>query len=151
MQDVILASDHRGFDLKQRIKDYLREKKIMTVDVGTTNGTTNVDFPVYVKEACECVLGARHFCGIFVCGSGIGVTIAANRFKGIRAVLAHSVEEACAARQHNDVNVLCLSGEQFRAGGEGDFEDIKKIITAFLNTKFLGEEKYRRRNALLDA
>ena len=144
MQDVILASDHRGFDLKQKIKEFLKEKKIMTVDVGCANATTNVDYPVYVKEAAECVLSARHFCGIFVCGSGIGVCIAANRYKGIRAVLAHSVDEVKSARQHNDANVLCLSGDNH------DFELVKKIIVAFLNTKFDGEERRRRRNAMLD-
>jgi ribose 5-phosphate isomerase B len=143
MQDIILASDHRGFELKKQIQEFLKEKKILSIDVGCT-GTAECDFPTYVKEACECILGARHFCGIFICGSGIGVSIAANRFRGIRAVLANDVETVKSARQHNDVNVLCLSGYNT------NIESAKKIITAFFNTKFLGDEKYKRRLDMID-
>jgi len=144
MQDIIIASDHRGFALKAQIKEFLKTQKLFFVDVGTNAPEPPVDFPKYVREACDCITSAKHFCGILICGSGIGVTMSANRFRGIRAVLAYTPEIAKSARQHNDANVVCL-------GADGaDFENVKKIITTFLNTKFLGDEKYIRRNKMLD-
>jgi len=143
MQDIIIGSDHRGFELKQQIKDFLREKKILLIDVGA-NDTKTVDYPVIVKEVVECVISAKHFCGILICGSGIGVSIAANKYKGIRAALCHTVAGAKSAREHNDANVLCL-------GCDGaDIENLKKIINTFLNTKLLPDEKYKRRIEMLD-
>jgi len=144
MQDIIIGSDHRGFDLKTKIKDYLREKKIFVIDVGCNDGTKSVDYPVIAKEVADCVVGARHFCGILICGSGIGVSIAANRHKGVRAALCHTVDAARSARQHNDCNILCI-------GADGaDIENVKKVINAFTGTKFSGEEKYKQRIAQLD-
>jgi len=143
MQDIIIGSDHRGFELKQKVKEYLREKKHFFIDVGCNN-TERVDFPAVAREVVDVVTSARHFCGIMVCGSGFGVGIAANRYKGIRAVHCLTPEMARRAREHNDANVLCLAAEG------ADFENIKKTINAFLNTKFLPDERYKRRNEMLD-
>jgi ribose 5-phosphate isomerase B len=143
MQDIIIGADHRGFELKEQVKAFLREKKLFFVDCGT-NSTATVDYPNVVKEVVECVLSAKHFCGILICGSGIGVSMAANRYKGIRAALCSTVGVAKSARAHSDANVLCLGAD------EADFENVKKVVTAFLNTKPDPDPKYRRRIELLD-
>ena len=150
MQDIIIASDHRGFELKQSVKNYLREKKLFFVDVGVesadkpNNEALMPPIIKVVKEAMDCVKGTKHMCGILICGNGIGMSIAANRFKGIRAALCRTVDDAKQARQHNDCNVLCLGGDIT------NLEDAKKIINTFVNTKPLEETRYRRRQALLD-
>jgi RpiB/LacA/LacB family sugar-phosphate isomerase len=152
MQDIIIGSDHRGFELKQRVKEYLKSQKYFVVDVGCTD-TKDVDYPTIVKEVVERVKGAGHFAGILICGSGVGISMAANRYKGIRAALCHTVESAKMARQHHDFNVLCLSGnreQSIASGAPDDPDNAIKIVRAFLNTKFLGDAKYRRRNEMLD-
>ena len=149
MQDVILASDHRGFELKQKVKEYLREKKLFFIDVGVESATQpkdNEPIPpiiAVVKEAAECVQGAKHFVGILICGNGIGMSIAANRFRGIRAALCHTVDTARQAREHNDANVLCL-------GSDTDIDTVKKIVTTFLNTKPLDDLRYKIRREQFD-
>jgi len=144
MQDIIIASDHRGFALKQQIKEFLREKKLFVIDVGCNDADKMYDSPPIVKEAVDCIKGARHFRGILICGSGMAMSIAANRNKGIRAVHCLTPEMARRAREHNDANVLCLAAEG------ADIENVKKIITAFINTKPLPDERYKRRNEMLD-
>jgi RpiB/LacA/LacB family sugar-phosphate isomerase len=150
MQDIIIASDHRGFELKQTLKTYLREKKFFFVDVGVESADKPQDTapmpPIIkvVKEAMDCVRGSKHMCGVLICGNGLGMSIAANRFKGIRAANCRTVDDAKQARQHNDCNVLCLGGDITNA------EDAKKIISAFLLTKPLEDFRYRRRQALFD-
>ena len=144
MQDIIIGSDHRGYELKGHIKDFLRLNKFFFIDVGC-NSTASVDYPVIVKEVVDTVAGSKHMAGILICGSGIGVSIAANRHKGIRAALCHTTEQARSAREHTDCNILCL-------GADGaDIESVKKIVNVFLKTKFLGDEKYKKRIALLEA
>jgi len=144
MQDIIIGCDHRGLALKNQVKEYLREKKLFFIDVGCADGTQSADYPLIAKEVVDCVAGSRHMCGILICGSGIGVSIAANKYKGIRAALCNSVEVARGARQHNDCNILCLAADG------ANIEDIKKIINTFTTTKFLNEEKYKRRINMLD-
>jgi len=149
MQDIIIASDHRGYELKEQIKEFLREKKLFFVDVGVSSSaraTGNESTPpilAVAKEAVEVVQSAKHFCGILICGNGIGFSIAANRFKGIRAALCHTPIVARHAREHNDANVLCL-------GSDVDFETTKKIITTFLNTRLINEPRYTKRIAMFD-
>jgi RpiB/LacA/LacB family sugar-phosphate isomerase len=139
---IIMGSDHRGFELKERLKEYLFTNKQFFIDLGCKN-TEPVDFPVVTKEVAECVAATKYSCGILICGTGIGVSIAANRYKGIRAALCHTVETAKLARQHNGANILCLAGS-------ADLETAKKIVRVFLNTNFSDEEKYKRRNQMLD-
>jgi len=150
MQDVILVSDHRGYDLKMKIKEYLRVSKYFCIDMGVESAAKPNDGDLIppiikvVKEGAECVKSAKHFCGIFICGSGVAMTIAANRFKGIRAASGYSVEEVREAREHNDINVLCLGGDTI------DFDTAKKLINVFLNTKPLDVVRYKRRQECFD-
>ena len=145
MTDIILAADHGGVALKEKIKEYLREKKYFFIDVGTSSPDIKVDYPLIVKEGVDCVLSSKSFGGIFICKSGIGVSIAANRHKGIRAALCRTPAEAKIGREHGDINVLCL-------GAEGaEWENVKKIVNAFLTTKPSLEERYIRRQKQLDS
>lgn len=150
MQDVILASDHRGYALKIKIKELLREMKYFCIDMGVDSAANPNDGDLIppiikvVKEGAECVKSAKHFCGIFICGSGVAMTIAANRFKGIRAASCHTVDEVREGRQHNDINVLCLGGDTI------DFETAKKLVNVFLNTKPLDVVRYKRRQECFD-
>jgi len=151
MQDIIIGSDHNGFGLKTQIKQFLIEKKFFCVDVGVQssakpdNNATVPPILSVVKEVADCVKGAKHFAGILICGSGIGLSISANRFTGIRAALCTSVEMAKNAREHNDANILCLGSDEL------DFETAKKIITTFLNSKFIDNvQRYRVRRDMFD-
>lgn len=113
---------------------------------GSTRPADNMIPPIItaVREASDTIRSAKHFCGVFICGSGVGVSIAANRHKGIRAALCHTIEEVRSAREHNDANVLCLSADNIGA------DCVKKMITVFLNTKFLNEIRYQKRRELFD-
>ena len=150
MQDVIIASDHRGFALKDQIKDFLRDKKFFFIDIGVESGARPSDdatppIITVVKEAVECVQGAKNFCGILICSTGVAMSIAANRFRGIRAALCNSVEGVKNAREHNDVNVLCLGADTI------DIDTAKKLITTFMNTKFSSHvPRYKKRIEMFD-
>jgi len=145
MKKLILASDHGGFELKQKIKAWLLESDQPIKDIGVKNGEPS-DHPLLAQEACQLVLEnpAEEARAILVCGSGQGMCMTANRHKGIRAILAGSVEIAKLGREHNNANVLCLGGRFI------EIESAKQIITAFLNTEFLGG-KYQTRIEMLDA
>ena len=150
MQDVVLACDHRGYELKIKIKEYLREKRFFCIDVGVESDARPSDGDLIppiikvVKEGADCVKSAQHFCGIFICGSSVAMTIASNRFRGIRAASGYSIDEVREAREHNDINVLCLGGDTT------DFETAKKLVNVFLNTKTLDVVRYKRRQECFD-
>ncbi|MEN6439538.1 MAG: ribose 5-phosphate isomerase B [Syntrophobacter sp.] len=108
---VIIGSDHAGFQLKGTIVSFLKEKGIDVVDVGA-NGTESVDYPVYAYKVARAVAAGEAGQGILVCGSGIGMCMAANRVPGVRAVACYEPFCARMSRRHNDSNVLCL-GERF--------------------------------------
>ncbi len=135
---VILASDHAGLRLKEKIKKYLERKKIEYEDLGTES-FTSVDYPDYALKVAEKVVKNKNTRGILVCGTGTGMTIAANKVKGIRAVAAYDVYSAKMSRIDNDTNVLGLRGRFF------PFEKMKKIITVWLDTPFSGEKRHKRR------
>ena len=139
---VIIGSDHGGFALKCRIVEYLTEKNITVEDCGTyTVGA--VDYPQIAFVVCDRVL-AETSKGILVCGTGIGVSICANKVKGIRAALCHSEFDAQMARGHNDANVLCL-GERTTA------EDTALVIVeTFLNGTAEGDRHERRVNMITE-
>ena len=142
---VVLMADHGGFELKEGVKRHLEGWGIVVHDVGT-HTEASVDFPVLVKKGVEAVK-ARECVGIFICGSGVGVSQAANRYKGIRAVNLYAMQHAEVitglARQHNNSNVLCLAGRYL------DLADAIKLVRIFLETGFLGG-KYDTRNKMLD-
>ena len=134
---IVLGSDHAGFQFKKLVADYLAEAGYETVDVGT-QGEDSVDYPDFAFTAAEMVASGRADRGILICGSGIGMSIAANKVKGIRAALCLSPEAADLTRRHNDANVLTLAGWQIREA------DVLKIVDNFLNTEFEGGRHARR-------
>ena len=142
---IYLGADHAGFQLKEKIKFFLSQKKIKFEDLGAHN-TDSVDASDYAVKVARKVgkAQARSDRGILICGSGIIMSIAANRIKGVRAALATNVKIAKQAREHNNANILVLSGR------ESFPKDWKKIIAVFLKTKFLKKEKYLRRIKKLD-
>ena len=124
---IYIASDHAGFKLKSLIiKEYLSKKKFNFFDLGT-NSDKSVDYPKFAKTLCKKI--NKSSMGILICGSGIGVSISANRHKHIRASLCHDVQTAKMTRKHNDSNVICLKGRSF----------VKKNIFAMLNAYFKTE------------
>ncbi len=135
---VIIGSDHAGFKLKEKIKKYLKMKKIDYLDVGT-DSLESVDYPDYALKVAEQVARRKDRRGILVCGTGTGMTIAANKVKGIRAVAAYDVYSAKMSRIDNDTNVLGLRGRYF------PYEKVKKIINVWLNTPFSGKQRHKRR------
>ncbi len=131
-QLVYLGSDHAGFQTKEKLKDHLREKYEIT-DLGCFS-EDSVDYPEIAREVGEKVLEHENSVGILLCGSGIGMSIAVNKLKGIRGALAVNEKMAEMSRKHNDANVLTLGAR------ENDWETNKKIVDTFLNTNFEEEE-----------
>jgi len=138
---IVLASDHAGFFLKEKIKDFLVKEGHTVIDVGT-NSSVSVDYPEYGFKAIEKLLNGEAERGILICGTGIGMSIVANRFPGIRAALCHEPFSAQMARRHNDANVLVLGGRLI-----GDGMAIE-IVKTFLSTDFEGGRHERRLNLI---
>lgn len=134
---IFIGCDHGGFEIKEKICDYLEENSIKYSDLGT-NGTTSVDYPEFAEKVAKSVVSAEDNLGVLVCGTGIGVSIVANKIKGIRAALCHNVHYAQMARKHNNANVLCLGGREL---SENEALDVLK---AFLNTDFEGGRHQKR-------
>lgn len=128
---VILTADHAGMTLRNEVKELLKEMQIECEDAGC-EGSCSVDYPDYALPSAKRVASGEFDRGIFICGTGIGMSIAANKVKGIRCALAHDVYSAKLTRQHNDSNVLAL-GE--RVIGPGLAHEIAKI---WLETEFDG-------------
>lgn len=129
-----IASDHAGVELKASLKERASEWNVEFIDLGTHN-TDSVHYPNIAKNFCQELLSAEanlnEPCGILICGSGIGVSIGANRFPQIRAALAYNKETAKLAKQHNNANVLCL-GARFMS------EEAPSMVEAWLETEFEG-------------
>lgn len=135
MNKIWIASDHAGLEAKLQIKKHF-DKNIEWIDLGT-HSDQSVDYPDYANLLCEEVL-KNNGLGILICGSGQGMAIRANKFKQIRAALCWSAEIAKLSREHNDANVLCLSGRHISI-------DINfNIVETFLNTSFLGGRHLQR-------
>ena len=139
---IAIASDHGGFELKEIVKKHLEERGLEVADLGT-NSDASVDYPVYGKACGEAVVSGEADCGIVVCGTGIGISIAANKVKGIRCGLCTSVEMAQLTKQHNNANVLALGGRTTPA------ELALQIVDAWLDTEFEGG-RHERRTSMLD-
>jgi ribose 5-phosphate isomerase B len=134
---VALGSDHAGYLMKDMLRDELASQGYKVLDLGT-NGPDSVDYPDFGAAVAEAVAGGKADCGVVVCGSGIGISIAANRNPGARAALCHSGLEAQLSRLHNDANILALGA---RIIGE---EAAKDCLRAFLDTDFEGGRHARR-------
>lgn len=142
---IFIGADHNGFELKNKLMEYLQEKNIRVEDMGNYEHDPEDDHPIFAKKVAEAVLQhPEEFKGIVICGSGIGVTVAANRYKGIRAGLCQSEEAARHGRENDDINVLALASEYVQ------LEPTKKIVDTFLKTAFIPKEKYIRRSRQLD-
>lgn len=134
---IAIGSDHAGFPVKESIRKYLETAGYAVDDQGTSS-EESVDYPDYGKAVGERVASKRADLGIAVCGSGIGISIAANKVPRIRAALAHDVMTARLAREHNDANVLALGGRMVTA------EAAVEMVQIFLNTAYLGGRHQRR-------
>ncbi len=128
---IAVASDHAGFSLKCLLADEMRAVGLEVLDLGT-DGPGAVDYPDFGKAVAEAVTDGRASRGVVVCGTGIGISIAANRYPGVRAAVCHDISSARLSRQHNDANVLALGG---RLVGVATAKDCLK---AFLETSFEG-------------
>lgn len=135
---IALGSDHGGYGLKQEIIRYLEEKGIEYKDYGCYDERP-CDYPVYGKKAAQAVASGECEKGILICGTGIGISIAANKVKGIRAALCHDVFSAKATREHNDANMLAMGA---RVVGPGL---ALMIVDTFLNTEFSHAERHQSR------
>ncbi len=140
---IAVGSDHAGYHLKEKIKKHLLENKYQVLDFGT-HSEDSTDYPNFAKEVSLCVQKGEAQMGILICGTGIGMSIVANKFKGIRAALCLNEYMARMSRKHNDANVLCL-GDRIIG------EDLAiAIVDAWLNTKFEGGRHERRVHMIKD-
>ena len=134
---IAIGSDHRGFALKEALKELLAELGHEWVDLGC-QGEEAVDYPDIARPVAEAVAAGEYERGILICGSGVGMSIAANKVKGVRAALCHDTFAGRLTRRHNDANVLCLGGWCI---GRGVAEDIVRV---FLSEDFEGGRHARR-------
>ena len=134
---IAIGSDHGGLELKQYLMKHLEAQGIAYKDYGTYTADS-CDYPEYAEKVCRAVTGGEADKGILICGTGIGISIAANKVRGIRAALCGDCYSAEFTRLHNDANVLCMGG---RVVGTGLAE---KIVDTFLSTEFLGGRHARR-------
>ena len=140
---IAIGSDHRGYPLKEELKKHFASNGIEFTDFGT-DSEASTDYPDYAKLVGKAVNGGDFNYGVLVCGSGIGVSIAANKVKGIRAVNANNNNLAEMARKHNNANVICFGS---------DFIDVEKAVRffeIFINTEFEGGERHNRRISKLE-
>ena len=134
---IAIGSDHGGFELKSKIIEFLKEKNVEVKDYGCYN-TDSIDYPDVAKDVCQAVVKNECERAILVCGTGIGISIAANKVRGIRAALCHSSFDAKMCRMHNDANVLCLGG---RTTGP---EIALEIVNSYLSASFEGGRHAKR-------
>lgn len=139
---VGIGCDHGGYELKVEIVKYLEEKEIPFIDYGC-NGET-VDYPCYARKVGTAIQEGACDLGILICGTGIGISIAANKMKGIRCALCSDCFSAAATREHNNANILALGGRVIGAGLA------VKIVDTFLNTPFSNEERHIKRIDLIE-
>ena len=131
VEKIPIGSDHAGFELKEQVKEYLAKLGYEPEDFGTT-GTESVDYPDYAAKVAGHVSSGERKRGILVCGTGLGMSIAANKFKGVRAALVTDENLAALSRRHNDANVLAL-------GGRTTSPDLaRRIVKTWLDTEFEG-------------
>jgi ribose 5-phosphate isomerase B len=136
---LYIGADHRGYNLKKEIKKFLEEKKIKFNDLGNLEHDQNDDYPDFAKKVALKISADKKNKGILICGSGVGMSIAANKVKGVRAGLCLSGYMAKEARKAIDINILCLAADLT------DFITAKTIIGDWLGTNFKQEERYLRR------
>lgn len=134
---IAIGSDHAGFPLKEGVLKYLSTQDVETVDLGT-HSAEPVDYPDFGIKVARMVASGEIERGILICGSGVGMSIVANRFPGVRAALCLDTEMAIMSRKHNDSNILVM------AGRKTDMESAGSIVEAWLETEFEGDRHQRR-------
>lgn len=134
---IAIGCDHGGYEIKEAVKAYLKEKDIQFIDFGT-NSTESVDYPVYAKKVCESIQKDESSLGILCCGTGIGMSMCANKHKGIRAAVLSDEFSAEMTRRHNNANVLCMGGRII------DEKKAVKLTEIFINTQFEGGRHIKR-------
>ena len=139
---IIMASDHRGYELKEQLKTFFNEENIITIDVGTYSKEP-VDYPDFAKLGIEKVLENKNNVGIFICGSGIGMSIACNKVHHVRCAKVNNVHEVEMTRRDNDANVITM-GEQTPTSLA------LEMVDTFLNTPFMNIERYQKRVKEID-
>ena len=137
MSKLLIASDHAGFDLKEKLNAYLEKKGIGVKDLGTYS-KDRCDYPLYAYELARNISNHKFKQGILICKSGIGTSIVANRFAGVRAALCHNLKITKLSREHNDSNVLVMGSAFVKP------DLAKRMVSAWLKTKFLGGRHLRR-------
>ena len=138
---ICIASDHAGYDLKEKIKDNLIKKSISVIDLGPFS-KDSVDYPDYAKKVAKRLILKKSDAGILVCGSGTGMAITANKFKGIRAAQCYNKKSTILSRQHNNSNIICLGSRMLK------YKEAFKYVTYFLNTKFESGRHQKRVNKI---
>ena len=142
---IIFACDHAGFVLKQKLINWLGAKSdVVVIDVGATTKNKKDDYPIFAYAGAQAVKDTKNAKGIFICGSGVGMAITANRVARIRAVHAESSPVVRRARQEDDVNVLVLGARIITN------QEAKKLVTIFLKTKFSHASRHSKRVHLID-
>jgi ribose 5-phosphate isomerase B len=136
---IAVGSDHAGYGLKVAVRQVVEELGHEVVDMGVRDGDTSVDYPDYARLVAQAVARGKCDCGILVCGTGLGVSISANKVPGIRAALCHDTYTARLARSHNDANLLCMGGRVLGTGVAAE------IVKTWLETSFSGIDRHQRR------
>ena len=134
---IYIAADHKGVELKEQVINYLKNNGLDIIDIGLENYELD-DYPDFAFAVGKKVVEDKDNLGILICGNGIGMSIAANKVKGIRAARAVSVDDAFKAKNHNGANIIALSAEV-------DLATTKEILDTFLITKSATDERFRRR------
>lgn len=140
---IALGCDHGGYELMQEVKAHLDKRGLAYKDFGCYS-TESVDYPIYARKVAKAILNGECENGILICGTGIGISIAANKMPGIRAALCTDCFCAQATREHNDANILAMGGRVVGAGLA------LKIVDTFLDTPFSNDERHKRRIALIE-
>lgn len=135
-----ITNDHRGYNLKQKVTKYLESLGYNIIDYGAVS-EESVDFPLYAFKLGDAINNKDVDLGIAICGTGIGMSIALNKMKGIYCAKVSSVKEAKLCREHNNANVIAISE---------DISNVEDVVNTFVSTKSLSEEKYLRRNKMIE-
>lgn len=141
---IFIGADHNGFELKSKLIEYLKDRGHEVIDKGDQNLNPDDDFPMYAAKVSNEVLANHSSVGVLLCGSGQGVCMAANRYKGIRASLIWDEDEARSSRNDDDANIICLPAKKI------DFDKATKLVDTWLHTPFAGAARYQRRIKQLD-
>lgn len=137
---IYIGADHRGFRLKESLKQYLKSAGYEVVDVGNTQLVEGDDYPDFAALAARKVsLDPENSRGILICGSGVGMDVVANKFKNVRSVLAMNPDQAAASKNDDDTNVLCFASDYIEE------DEAQKILSAWMSAQFSGEDRFKRR------